>query len=94
MKLKWMTIAGPAIVLSILFYLSRPAKSFLFEGSGSGTTFTPTAWSASSFPLQWKINPTRSTAIVGNTPVTNVIMNSFTTWTNAPNTQLSVASPT
>ncbi len=93
MKLKWMTIAGPAIVLSILFYLSRPAKSYLFEGSGSGTTFTTTAWAASSFPIQWSINPTRSSAIVGNTTVTNVIMKSFATWTNAPNTQLSIASP-
>lgn len=93
MKIKWLTIAAPALVLAILFVVARPARSYLTEGTGSGNTFTPSAWPASALPLQWSINPTRSSAIVGNTAVTPVMTNSFSTWTNAPNASVSVGTP-
>jgi hypothetical protein len=91
MKLKLLALVLPLIVALPLTIAVRPAFSFLPEATGTGpNTFTADAWPGSAQPINWVINPTRSAKVIGTTTVTKVMQDSFSTWTNAPNTLLSV----
>ena len=90
MKVKW--IMAVLMVLTVVgLMMPVPAYPYLFEGSGTGSTFHPDKWQISTIP--WVINPDiTGTTIVGNgnVPVTLVMTNSFAAWTSAPNTHLVV----
>jgi hypothetical protein len=71
----------------------RPVYPFVPQATGTGpNAFTVDAWPAGSQPINWLINPSRSSAITGSTSVTTVIQAAFATWTTAPDTNLSVIS--
>jgi hypothetical protein len=79
------------LVAAVLVLVVRPAYPFLPEATGTGpNTFTPDAWPIGAQPINWVINPARSSKIAGATSVTSVMQASFATWTSAPNTALSV----
>jgi Matrixin len=91
MRLKLLALVFPVMVALPLTLVVRPAFPFLPEATGTGpNTFTADAWPGSAQPINWVINPTRSAKIFGATPVKTVMQDSFATWTNAPNTLLSV----
>jgi Matrixin len=91
MKLRLMSLIVPIVAAALLIIAVRPAYPFLPEATGTGAnTYTADAWPGSAQPINWVINPTRSAKIVGTTTVTKVMQDSFATWTNAPNTLLSV----
>jgi hypothetical protein len=91
-KLKPVSLIVP-VAAALLAIVVRPAYPFLPEATGTGpNTYTADAWPTNSQPINWVINPTRSSKIVGTTTVTKVMQDSFATWTSAPNTLLSVNS--
>ena len=91
MRLRLLSLALPVFVSLILVVIVRPAFPFLPEATGTGpNSFTADAWPGSAQPINWVINPTRSAKVVGATSVTQVMQDSFATWTSAPNTLLSV----
>lgn len=90
MRLGVLSLIVP-ILTGLVIIAVRPVYPFLPEATGTGpNTFTADAWPGSAQPINWVINPTRSAKIVGTTTVTKVMQDSFATWTNAPNTLLSI----
>ena len=91
--LRVMSFAIPIILAALLMIVVRPVYPFVPEATGTGpNAYTVDAWPAGAQPINWLINPTRSSAITGSTSVTTVIQAAFATWTTAPDTNLSVIS--
>lgn len=63
-----------------------PAFSFLPQFTASHVD----QWDFSAFSVQWNINPSVGSNITGSGTVTSLIASSFSTWTTAPNANLSV----
>ncbi|HEY7098089.1 MAG TPA: matrixin family metalloprotease [Terriglobales bacterium] len=84
-QLKPYILVMPLIAAALL--LARPGFSFV----PLITAGNADAWSLSSFPIQWNINPSIGSNITGATGVATVITNSFATWMSAPNTSLPVS---
>lgn len=72
----------------MLGFAARPAFSWLPQFTGSSANID--RWDFTSFPVQWNLNPAKSTNITGNRDVHAVIAASFATWNAAPNTALDV----
>jgi hypothetical protein len=87
-KLKWFLCTMPLLAIAILIIHVLPAYSFLPETTVVGGNAIGDHWGT--LPVNWKINTTRSAAVVGTAQVSTVITNSFAAWTNAPNTTVSV----
>jgi hypothetical protein len=91
--LRVMSFVIPIILAALLMIVVRPVYPFVPEATGTGpNAYTVDAWPAGAQPINWLINPTRSSAITGSTSVTTVIQAAFATWTTAPDTNLSVIS--
>ncbi|MCU1286520.1 MAG: Peptidase [Acidobacteriales bacterium] len=84
------TLAMVGVLAIILLPLSS-AFPHLNDLTASSTGPVPDHWAASAFPIVWNINPARGGNVQGSRAVADVIQASFTTWTSAPNTTLSVA---
>jgi matrixin len=97
MKLRLLSLGLPVVVALILIMVVRPAFPFLPEATGTGpNSFVADTWPVTSFPIDWQINNTISGANIAGTPSSaeGAIVASFATWVNAPNTAISVNSPT
>jgi len=91
MRVGFFSLTVLVVAAVTLIIVVRPASPFLPEATGTGSnTFVADAWPSSAQPIHWVINPTRSAKIVGATSVTQVMQDSFASWTSAPNTLLSV----
>ena len=89
--LRVISFAIPIVLAALLMIVVRPVYPFVPEATGTGpNAYTVDAWPAGAQPINWLINPTRSSAITGSTSVTAVIQAAFATWTTAPDTNLSV----
>jgi hypothetical protein len=91
--LRVISFAIPIVLAALLMIVVGPVYPFVPEATGTGpNAYTVDAWPAGAQPINWLINPTRSSAITGSTSVTTVIQAAFATWTTAPDTNLSVIS--
>src|SRR6476661_98042 len=89
--LRLMSFAIPIVLAALAMIVVRPVYPFVPEATPTGpNAYTVDAWPAGAQPINWLINPTRSSAITGSTSVTTVIQAAFATWTTAPDTNLSV----
>jgi hypothetical protein len=89
--LRVISFAIPIVLAALLMIVVRPVYPFVPEATGTGpNAYTVDAWPTGAQPINWLINPTRSSAITGSTSVTTVIQAAFATWTTAPDTSLSV----
>jgi hypothetical protein len=81
-----------ATLVCMAILLVSPASSWLpqFTAPASGGAPQPDHWDLSAFPLQWNLNPATGANVSGSRTVADVIQASFTTWTSAPNTALSI----
>jgi Matrixin len=86
-KLKWVLCTMPLLAIAILVIHVLPAYSFLPETTLVGGTAVGDHWGT--IPMNWVINATRSSSVVGATQVTTVITNSFATWASVPNAAIS-----
>lgn len=71
--------------------LSLPAFSYLpmFTRTSSGSA-KPDHWVLNAFPLTYSVNPSLGSNFVGGGNPIQIVSSSFDTWTNAPNTGLTI----
>jgi hypothetical protein len=98
----WISVALALLLVAVAVVLVHviPAYSYLPEATVVGNQLVADHWASSSMPIPWSINTSLTngsiTANIAGTPasVQAAIVNGFQAWTNAPNTALSVGSPT
>jgi Matrixin len=90
-------ISAACIVVGLVAFTllyDVPAHSYLPEGGASGGTFTPDKWSSIPAPIQISTAIAAGAKLAGNTKFQTVIMNSLATWSQAPNFQSPLGTPT
>jgi hypothetical protein len=91
----WLSLALALLLVTVAVVLVHviPAYSYLPVVSSQ---LVPDHWASTSMPIPWSINNTVSGANIAGTPSTVLAATqaSFAAWTNAPNTALSMGTPT
>ena len=92
----WISLSLVLLLVGVALFHVLPAYSFLPETTIVGGQPVADHWDSSSMPIPWSINNTVSGANIAGTPtsVLNAVQASFDTWTGAPNTALSMGTPT